>query len=190
MAQLVDMGFDASSAQVALAAAHGDVGAAAASLSDPSAAPPTSSSHNSLNSGGNGASDDASAEAAAPRTYLAASSAWAAVFPLKPYEAASEGRENAPGDFDEATGNGVHSNTTTSLLPSAHDAITCQVRAIRIASFVFAFFSPPLEERHIFCSLNTRRLLAVWHFTKNERGHVCLRDDLIRALLGVLYCLH
>ena len=143
MAQLVDMGFDASSAQVALAAAHGDVGAAAASLSDPSAAPPTSSSHNSLNSGGNGASDDAPAEAAAPRTYLAASSAWAAVFPLKPYEAASEGRENAPGDFDEATGNGVHSNTTTSLLPSTHDAITCQVRAIRIASLVFAFFTPP-----------------------------------------------
>ena len=143
MAQLVDMGFDASSAQVALAAAHGDVGAAAASLSDPSAAPPTSSSHNSLNSGGNGASDDAPAEAAAPSKYLASSSAWASVFPLKPSEAASEGRENAPDDFDEATGNGAQSNTTTSQLPSTHDAITCQVRAIRIASFVFAFFSPP-----------------------------------------------
>ena len=143
MAQLVDMGFDASSAQVALAAAHGDVGAAAASLSDPSAAPPTSSSHNSLNSGGNGASDDAPAEAAAPSKYLASSSAWASVFPLKPSEAASEGRENAPDDFDEATGNGAQSNTTTSQLPSAHDAITCQVRAIRIASLVFAFFTPP-----------------------------------------------
>ena len=50
--------------------------------------------------------------------------------------------------------------------------------------------SLPLLKKSALFSVHSTRLLAVWQYTKNERGHVCLRDDLIRALLGVLYCLH
>jgi len=61
MAQLEDMGFDASSARLALAAAHGDVGVAVAYLFEPSSmptAPPSLSSQSSLS--GNRSNSDSS----------------------------------------------------------------------------------------------------------------------------------